>query len=650
MNRQLPLVILILIFAGFGIYWNSLGNTFQYDDQLYVTENQNIRTLKNLPRFFTNPGLITSDPHQAGHYRPLVVASYAVNYAVSGLNPVAYHLTNLMFHIGAAFLVFLIVKAMLASGSNGIRDTSLSEGSFFVPFAAGILFLVHPFNSEAVNYITARSSLMSSFFYLLGFYCWVQYRGRVEIFPPLVKGGEGGIESGFSGEQKRTYLYYTGTLLAFVFGMLSKEVVVTLPGVLWLYDIYFYRPSYSLSASRTPHSALRTLLNWRNYLLYLPFVLMVVIPYMVIRAASFGGVVPSFKRDIWTQLLTVIPVLTKHWQMFFFPYPLTPVHYVDIQRSFWSYTVISALLIMVSYTVIAVLIAKGSSPRWRIVSFFMFWFYIVLLPITIFPLNAIFQENRGYLAAVSFAVLSGVALGELGKVKLQKVGVVVLILLTALCSFVVFNRNRVWKDEISLWSDTVKKVPRSPAVYSALGVAYRRAGMYNQAIDSSKKALRLGGDNNFIAHYNLGHIYMDYKRWELAAGELEKAVRDYPDYSPAYIDLGTVYYRLGKFDLAEKQYMAAIRLTPYDYRPYFNVGVIYSSKGRAKEAINAYRKTLSIYPGHLRARLNLGIEIEELGKGRNALTYYKYVLEHAGGGEEALVREASRRIEEINRR
>ncbi|HKZ18432.1 MAG TPA: hypothetical protein VJ161_13305, partial [Geobacteraceae bacterium] len=97
----------LFILLGTGIYWNSFSNPFQYDDQTYVELNENIRTLKNIPEFFVNPRMLAANPYEAGHYRPLVVSSYAVNYAIGGLSPFGYHIGNLAFHVGSAFLVFL---------------------------------------------------------------------------------------------------------------------------------------------------------------------------------------------------------------------------------------------------------------------------------------------------------------------------------------------------------------------------------------------------------------------------------------------------------------------------------------------------------------------------------------------------------------
>src|SRR3990167_1030496 len=111
MNYKAFLIIAIISAA---FYASSINNDFQYDDVVYVTENQHIRYMKNIPAFFTHPEYLTSLGHKA-HYRPLVAVSYALNYAIGGLNPAGYHVVNLLFHIGNAYLLFLIVQTMIGS-------------------------------------------------------------------------------------------------------------------------------------------------------------------------------------------------------------------------------------------------------------------------------------------------------------------------------------------------------------------------------------------------------------------------------------------------------------------------------------------------------------------------------------------------------
>ena len=98
--------LLVIAAISILVYANSLNNAFQYDDQVYLEENTNIKTI-SLPDIFLKPSALFAPSTTTGHYRPLVLASYVVNYRLHGLNPAGYHLVNLAFHIGSAFLVFL---------------------------------------------------------------------------------------------------------------------------------------------------------------------------------------------------------------------------------------------------------------------------------------------------------------------------------------------------------------------------------------------------------------------------------------------------------------------------------------------------------------------------------------------------------------
>src|SRR3972149_10775436 len=265
-------VFLLIVILSTLIYANSLSNSFQYDDQVYLEENINIKTTGILD-VFLHPSYLFAPNTTTGHYRPLVLLFHVINYRIHGLNPFGYHIVNLAFHIGSAMLLFLIIKAMLGGE---------------VALASALIFAIHPFNSEVVNYITARSSVMSGFFYLLAFYCWVRFRGGSRL----------------------TFYLYLGSLLAFLLGMLSKEVVITLPIMLWLYDLYFIHPL------RTPYSALRTLLNWRTYVPYLPFLFSVLVPYLLIRKVKFNVfTISSLNREIYINLLTETRVLVKYIKM-----------------------------------------------------------------------------------------------------------------------------------------------------------------------------------------------------------------------------------------------------------------------------------------------------------------------------------------------
>src|SRR3990172_12565871 len=185
--------LLITLLSGL-IYFNSLENPFHFDDSHHIIDNPHIRSLRDVPNLFTDTRTFSVWPGNNRHYRPLLLLTHVINYALGGLNPIGYHLVNLAFHVGSAFLVFLIVQTMLVppllssphkGGKNkpvaardvaagfSLRSTrdvaagfSLRSTPVFIALTSALIFAVHPFNSEVVNYISARSSVMSGFFYL----------------------------------------------------------------------------------------------------------------------------------------------------------------------------------------------------------------------------------------------------------------------------------------------------------------------------------------------------------------------------------------------------------------------------------------------------------------------------------------------------
>ncbi|HZX47880.1 MAG TPA: tetratricopeptide repeat protein [Nitrospirota bacterium] len=638
------------------IYANSLNNAFQYDDQVYLEENSNIKTI-GLRDIFLNPSSLFAPNTTSGHYRPLVLLMHVMNYRIHGLTPRGYHIVNLAFHVGSAMLLYLIIKSI----SNLLPLTS----NFYIALTAALIFAVHPFNSEAVNYITARSSLMSGFFYLLSFYFWVRFRGgKTEVRSKKLEIRSKMSVEGFSNFLPLTSYFYLASLLAFLFGILSKEIVITLPVVLWLYDLYF------VHSGSARHSLFRTVINWRNYYSYIPFVLVVVLPVLILRIIYWGNVLPSFKRSPLIQIYTSFPVLVKHMRLFVFPAGLNIDHYSEIYNTFFTWPVAGSALILILYAGLAVFAYRSRSIEWRVVSFFMIWFFIVLIPTTLVTLNVIFQENRGYLAAIVFAVFAGVLLSKLfalhggdartdlkvcpyGKVEGSGGGnegsrdrpsglsfrqpplyaLVLTIIIVSLYGAGTVYRNSVWRNGITLWSDAIAKSPESPRAHTNLGTAYAGMGKNGKAAEHFLKALRFSdpGDRADLAniHYNLGAVYQQMGRDDMALEEYQQLIGLQPqDFRPHY-NIGVIYQQKGELTDAAEAYRAALARNPSDFRSYHNLGLIFQGRGELSVAEGLYLKALSLNPDYSRSRFNLAVIYEESGRTELARREYITIIKRS---------------------
>src|SRR3989304_10085820 len=129
-------VLIIFILLGLGIYFNSLQNGFHYDDRHHIVQNPYIQSPGNIPFFFTEHRMFSAQSGIVLHYRPIVMASYALNYYFGQLEPAGYYLVNLAFHIGSAYLLFLVIGYIM----RGIK------GQLFSSLTAGLIFLTTPFN------------------------------------------------------------------------------------------------------------------------------------------------------------------------------------------------------------------------------------------------------------------------------------------------------------------------------------------------------------------------------------------------------------------------------------------------------------------------------------------------------------------------
>ncbi len=293
-------------------------------------------------------------------------------------------------------------------------------------------------------------------------------------------------------------------------------------------------------------------------------------------------------------------------------------------------------LILLLYLFLAVAAYRSRSAEWRVLSFFMIWFFIVLLPTIVIPLNAIFQENRGYLAVIVFAVFAGVMLNKLrvgigfsGAVKRYAPVLILIILVLGYGAGTVY-RNSVWKSGLSLWSDAVAKSPESSRAHTNLGTEYAQQGRSDKAIEHLLRALRLSDteDRASVAniHYNLGTTYQQMGRSDMALGEYGRLIELQPqDFRPHY-NIGVIYQQKGEMEAASEAYRAALARNPSDFRSYHNLGLLFQDQDKLSIAEELYRKALSLNPDYSRSRLNLAMIYERTGRKELARREYITVI------------------------
>lgn len=168
-----------------------------------------------------------------------------------------------------------------------------------------------------------------------------------------------------------------------------------------------------------------------------------------------------------------------------------------------------------------------------------------------------------------------------------------------------YNRNTLWKDEISLWEDCVKKSPQKARPYSNLGFAYFVAGEYDRAIEATKKAIDL--NRNFAhAYHNLGLIYQKMGDFDQGMSMVRKAIDIDPHFYIAYYSLGSILFENGRYEEASEVFRHFLKVFPYFPNVHHLLGIAYGAQKKFDEAVKEFEWELKINPYHSLAHLNLG--------------------------------------------
>ncbi|MCX5884517.1 MAG: tetratricopeptide repeat protein, partial [Proteobacteria bacterium] len=484
LSRWQIVSLLILVILLFLIYLNSFRNDFVFDDIPLISENPLIRSLKNIP------GMLGVGTGWTA-YRPFRLISYAVDYYFWGLNPAGYHLSNVLFHIMSSLLVFSIVFRLI--------------GSYWCAFSAALFFCANPVQTDSVTYLSGRRDILCALFYLAGFYSFLRYRASQQV------------------------RYLVLTFFSYLLSLASKEMGVTLPLMMFVYDYVSV-----ISKGEGMWQSFKEM--WRKYyVLYLPVFLMGIgftyyklfINYPSTRHEYYGG-------SLVTNFLTVGKILVYYLKLIFFPVVLNADYSYNgfpLSQGVFELATVTSLLIlgMIFYLIYRLL------TREKMIAFGLLWFFIAILPVCqIFPHHELLAEHYLYLPMVGISLGVSYVMGELVRgYRFKQVLIGCYIFVLILFGVRVVDRNRDWKDGFTLWSKTVRTVPQCARALDNLGVEYFNLKRYKEAVPYHERAIRLKPDYA-IAYYNLGNAYNHSNLCDKAITVYQQSIRLNPDNIRAY--------------------------------------------------------------------------------------------------------------------
>jgi len=545
-------------------YANSFENGFHFDDFHTIVDNPAIRTLRNVPRFFTDATTFSVLPANRT-YRPVVSTSLAIDYALGrGYVPLWFHVGTFLVFLGEVWLLYALYRLLL----DKIRPGPANE---WVALFGAAWFGLHPAMAETVNYVIQRGDL----------YCTVGCVGGLYVFARY--------------PEKRRYGVY---LLPFVLAMLSKPPAAVFPLLLMFYCYFF-------------ESEGDTLGRWRRAgVSALPSVVVTGVLLGLQSAMTPKSFLPSMISP-WDYRLTQPFVWLRYFGALFFPVHLN----VDTDLSAFSSFNLQELAGLVFLVALGVGIWWTSRRKLLYpIAFGLIWFVLTQLPTSLYPLSEVENDHRMFFsfAGLILAVVWGAwlliepFLTVEGRSKAQYATVIFAVLTVGIYGYGVHRRNAVWHDEESLWKDDALKSPHNGRGLMIYGLTQMNKGAYAVALDYFEKAL-IYTPNYPTLEINLGVVngnMADSGPASEAAGRsaeaekhFQRAVALAPGDDSTHAYYGRWLEQKGRFAEAIAQLQTAVQLDPQ--RPFNHDELIqaYSRSGDLKAAQQESTQTLAAMPG-----------------------------------------------------
>src|SRR6266571_1160185 len=585
-----PALIAVVTFATF---LPALHNQFvNWDDDKNFLENPHYRGLgwTQLTWMWTT---------HMGHYIPLTWMTFGLDYLLWGMNPLGYHLTNLLLHAANAVVFFFITRRLLtrALPSPSERGHTLAVSAAF----AALVFAIHPLRVESVAWATERRDVLSGLFYLSAVLAYLRACDREER-------GRG---------------WYWGAVALFAGALLSKSMAVNLPVVLMILDVYPLRRIGGSIGRRSKPAR-------RIYVEKIPFVLLAAVASAIAVMAQFSihAALPLAQLSVPGRLAVSAYGLSFYLGKMIVPVNLSPLYELPRSVSPWAMPFILSFGLAIAITAIVL------SLRRRMLGLPAAWlaYLVVLLPVLgIFQSGPQIAADRyTYLAGLGWAILAGAGLlSGWRSSRRSKTGTPANWLLAGIAFCVVvglgvltWNQVQVWHDSEKLWSHAAAIDPRSPVGQYSRGLVLAQQGKLTEAMEHYQTALRLNPDYA-DAHNNVGAVLADQGRLAEAIEHYREALRLKPDYADAHYNWGNALAQQGKPAEAIEHYRQALRIKPDDALSHTNWGVELAQQGKLAEAIDHFLEALRIKPDDALAHRNLGLALTQQGKPAEAFEHFQ---------------------------
>jgi len=527
-NKNVLILGMILLLVLIAAYANHFNNGFHFDDSHTVVDNVHIRTLKNIPAFFSDPKMFSADPLHWS-LRPVVTTTLAIDYWIAGgLTPFYFQLSTFIWFVLLGVLIFFMYKNLLYKAID-------HAWAIYIALAATAWYILHTSNAETINYIIARSDVLSTFCIVASFLIYVAFPAKRKLF-----------------------LY----AIPAVIGVFAKETVLVLIILLFFYILLFEE---GLS--------IPDLFKSKNFkktggaitkILPLFFILLAVQIYALSKITGTTGI----SNPLFPYLLTQTYVWLHYFIAFFLPMNLSADSDWSTITNVFDERIIIGLVFVI---ILIIAIFKTSRKKeTRPIAFGLIWFAAALLPTSVVPLSEITNDHRMFfpfiglsLSAVTYVGLLLVKMDEknIRTWRYRTLIITCFMLALVLNVYGVHQRNKIWKNEETLWLDVTVKSPL-----------------------------------NGRGLMNYGLTQMARGNYDIADTYFEKATQYLPYYNSLYINIGILKGATGHPAEAEENFKKAINLSPNTFDSYVYYARYLKQTNRDTAAIAMAEKAVQINP------------------------------------------------------
>jgi protein O-mannosyl-transferase len=517
-------LLLVLTLAVYSQVWRF--EFVNFDDPAYVTQNNHVRA------GLTWDGVVwAAKSLEAANWLPLTWLSHMTDVQLFGLRPGWHHWTNVLLHAGATLLLYAALKRM----------TGARWRSAFVAF----LFALHPLHVESVAWVAERKDVLSGFFWCLTLWCYARYAERPSL--------------------KR----YWPVLAAFCLGLMSKPMIVTLPLVLLLLDVWPLRRANRLSVL------------WEK------------VPMLVLAAGESVVTVVAQSRANAVRSLSALPLgqrienalvaYVTYIARMFWPVRLAAFYPYSHELAAWR--VMGALLVLAAICV--VVIRRRAREPYLAVGWF--WYLGTLAPVIgIIQVGGQSSADRyTYVPMIGLGIMLAWGVSELRKLPPRVMAIGAAAVCTACVAL-------TWQ-QASYWANS--------------------GTLFRHAIEVT--------EGNYIAHNNLADYYLIHRQNEAARVQVNAALELRPAYPEARVNLATVLSRLGKMSDAEREYRVALSFQPSNVEAHAGLGVVLATQGRMGDALNEFERVVILRPGYADGRYSLGRVLASMGHTDEAMAEFR---------------------------